>query len=634
MRLTTTLLFVFGCIAALRAQPLPNPRTAAPLYAHLCEVNREWLSQASPAGLTDDVQFPTDIHRVQRHLQLVETTLAQRPTGALTPTQRHNRAATLAVLKKYGQAAKFPTNLHHTERVPVFVDERGTACAVGYLLLATGEAELMAHIHATHNYATIAELLVYPEIQTWADEHGFTTDELAWIQPGYAVVTFLPKAFGNNLGTEGGYVKVMQAAGDELFFAGDFTHIDGFEATSIAAWDGGTFRALPGLTGGIDRLGIDAASGSLLAVGAFPGLAAPADTVLLAQYVGGVWVSLLTQGQVLRDDAPGMITDVVCQGGTCLLSGDFTHLDGQPISRLARYDLGTQQWQPAMTALTFTDRIADIDWRENQVLVGGTFLLMSGADTVSQLVARLDVVADTLVEGVDVLTSHLYYEGITSVDHVGFASDEIWLAIGRSDDGSGVALYKAWINELWGLPLSGPTNAETSYCNGIHQGQDVFGTFEWNDNHSMHGIMRVPGGFGASGTWLATANAPVTAMTWYGDQYIIAGEFTSIGDSLFQHLTCATLRVSDTDATPAAPAFTLGTDGVTLFLDHIPSTSAAIHLELFDMQGRRSWQYTLPQGATKHQVALPSLPSGAYAYRVYGSQLISAGQVVAIGLRQ
>ena len=66
-----------------------------------------------------------------------------------------------------------------------FIDDYGTACAVGYLIIHSEYKDLSYQIARENNYAYVKDLLVYDDLIAWASEAGFTADELAWIQPGY-----------------------------------------------------------------------------------------------------------------------------------------------------------------------------------------------------------------------------------------------------------------------------------------------------------------------------------------------------------------------------------------------------------------------------------------------------------------
>ena len=156
------------------------------LRAQMTQVNAEWQQKPEAWAATAAEDFADDNARIRRHLQLVEQYLRSQPTTHLPEAQQQHRNHYLAVLHRYWKTGLFPTNTHHRARTPYFIDEKGVACAVGQLLVASGASDLAHQIQQNDNYDYIATLQnKYPAIKVWAADNGFTTDELAWIQPGY-----------------------------------------------------------------------------------------------------------------------------------------------------------------------------------------------------------------------------------------------------------------------------------------------------------------------------------------------------------------------------------------------------------------------------------------------------------------
>lgn len=127
-----------------------------------------------------------EVARIRAHLSAVEAELLTADVSQLTPPQRAARARHIAVLREYREAGVFPHN--HTvvdQRVPVFVDEHGTHCAVGYLLARDGRHEVVERVRATRNTATVPELADDPDLVAWLGEAGLTVAEAARIQPAY-----------------------------------------------------------------------------------------------------------------------------------------------------------------------------------------------------------------------------------------------------------------------------------------------------------------------------------------------------------------------------------------------------------------------------------------------------------------
>ncbi len=142
---------------------------------------------------------------VQDHLLTVAETLRRETPDSLPPARRAARLEALDALEQYAWVGDFPDNpgfvratwperaprvyepLLEGPSAPVFVDEDGTHCAVGYLM-ALDAPGLVDRIDARHHTDFLAEIDtpgLGEDVGSWADSHGFTVNELAWIQPTY-----------------------------------------------------------------------------------------------------------------------------------------------------------------------------------------------------------------------------------------------------------------------------------------------------------------------------------------------------------------------------------------------------------------------------------------------------------------
>jgi hypothetical protein len=142
----------------------------------LASVERE-----APAG-----RASPEVVRVRAHLARVEAQLMSADVSALTAAQRAARARHIAVLRQYRDAGVFPHNHIVAERrVPVFVDEHDSHCAVGYLLARDGRHDIVERVRRTRNTATVPELADDPALVAWLTDAGLTLAEAAQIQPTY-----------------------------------------------------------------------------------------------------------------------------------------------------------------------------------------------------------------------------------------------------------------------------------------------------------------------------------------------------------------------------------------------------------------------------------------------------------------
>lgn len=87
-------------------------------------------------------------------------------------------------LREYRAAGRFPHNHRILGRTPTFIDERGTPCAVGYLMQRSGHQALASQIAATDNHVYIEQIKTGPALD-WILFSGLTQEECATIQPSY-----------------------------------------------------------------------------------------------------------------------------------------------------------------------------------------------------------------------------------------------------------------------------------------------------------------------------------------------------------------------------------------------------------------------------------------------------------------
>jgi hypothetical protein len=134
-------------------------------------------------GRPPTAQDPEGV-RMTTHLQHVHDWLASRP--ATRPELAAKRAAILAALERYIAKGTTPRNLDLPWRTPVFIDEEGTICAVGFLIESTAGRALPEQIAKVHRYDFIEDIAAaMPEVQQWIADSGLTLEEIQTIQPAY-----------------------------------------------------------------------------------------------------------------------------------------------------------------------------------------------------------------------------------------------------------------------------------------------------------------------------------------------------------------------------------------------------------------------------------------------------------------
>lgn len=133
-----------------------------------------------------DLAAGPEVARIQAHLGEVFAELRTSIPRGLTKSQAAAREQTIRWLEEYRAAGAFPHNhVRSGERIPVFVDPHGTPCAVGYLMLRSGEDALVEQIVRNANLARIPELSGDERLTRWLDRRGLTLSEAARIQPEY-----------------------------------------------------------------------------------------------------------------------------------------------------------------------------------------------------------------------------------------------------------------------------------------------------------------------------------------------------------------------------------------------------------------------------------------------------------------
>jgi hypothetical protein len=244
MRHAYTLTLV--ALTSARALAALPPSEAKPLTAHLLEVNAQWAAQdPRPTGGDAPSTFATESERISMHLRMVRERLTARSTSHLSDDQTTKRAMLLQRLGDYAEGRVFPSNHVLPFRNPVFIDPHGVACAVGWLMMESGHSSLARSISTGFNMGYLHEIIADPRyaepVGAWAEEHGFTADELAWIQPGYP--PNLPwQPFGG--GANGSVTVIEKLSDGRLLIAGDFTDAGGTSASKVAIWNGTVFEAL------------------------------------------------------------------------------------------------------------------------------------------------------------------------------------------------------------------------------------------------------------------------------------------------------------------------------------------------------------------------------------------------------
>ncbi len=154
------------------------------LFEQLVDFNPNWQSYEDRVACQSSIDFTSDKEYIQTHLKHVLKILKSNETGSLSCDQLETRRSLIGVLEGYKNRGLFPMNYYRPERIPVFIDEHNTHCAVGYLLKETGYDHVAKRISEKNNYAWVIEI-DDPALPTWQQYSGFTLEELKLIQGAY-----------------------------------------------------------------------------------------------------------------------------------------------------------------------------------------------------------------------------------------------------------------------------------------------------------------------------------------------------------------------------------------------------------------------------------------------------------------
>lgn len=285
----------------------------------LCTVNAEWQHQPDAMQYING-SFPnnkTFNDWIKTHLLLVEKTLRARNISSYSETQLKNRLRLLDELHAYALAGIFPVNDYLPYQNPVFIDRKGTHCAVGYLMQQSGHDDLAQRIDKAEKFAYVKNIKT-SGVNEWAIEHGFSQNELAWIQPGY------PPSFDAkdmDAGLNGPvYAMTVDPVNQTLFAAGNFSQTtSGIQASNIAMWNSG--------------------------------------------FAGWDWMPV-------GSGTNGTVHCLLVHNNKLYVGGEFSEAGGTAASHIAMFDIASGQWQ-SMGSLDSTVRALVV--YKNEIYAGGLF---------------------------------------------------------------------------------------------------------------------------------------------------------------------------------------------------------------------------------------------------------------------
>lgn len=344
----STLALTHGAFAQLA------PTTSAPLTAHLLEVNKEWRTMdPRPTDGERLVRFGSEAERIAMHLRLVRQALRASDPAGLNANQLRARHESLDRLGDYAERGIFPMNHVLPVRNPVFIDPNGTACAVGQLMIESGDRALAERVSHDLNLAYVHDMH-RSDVLEWAVAHGFNEDELAWIQPSYA--PWHPW-YGLGGGTDAQVIALLRLTDGDLLVAGNFTLAGGIACEHVALWNGIDYEPLgPGVNAAA-RCAVEF-DGKLWLGGSFN-----AGYQDLAIWDGTAW----TYANAFNGKYVGVI-DLKVIGGELHAAGFASGFAGYT-HQVVKWSAGT--WVPVGTS--FDSYVNAIEERDGELVCGGAF---------------------------------------------------------------------------------------------------------------------------------------------------------------------------------------------------------------------------------------------------------------------
>jgi Secretion system C-terminal sorting domain len=334
----------------------------------LASVNKEWLHHQNEFKNIENrnIDPKNAASLIQIHLLNVVNILSETNNPFFSASAQNSRTSLLAKLKAYAETGIFPINTFLPFTNPVFIDDKGTHCAVGYLLQQSGNEQLAQLVNATQRFAYIKEIK-NTKLLEWAYENGFTINELAWIQPGYAASTPMEKIAE---GVNGTVRSIVAVDANTYIIGGDFTTEIKNNTTcnhiAMFSFDGTNWQITPlqnGLNGPVYALYKD---NSKIWIGGNFTNANGITVKNIAQY------DLLTSGQPYA--ALGNIDSTVL----CITKYDNKIFAGGKFTDAIKY-WDNNAWNNLANNLIAYGEIRTLEEFNSNLYIGGQFDVLTGA---------------------------------------------------------------------------------------------------------------------------------------------------------------------------------------------------------------------------------------------------------------
>ena len=576
-----------------------SPNAPATLTTHLIEVNAQWHVQGFvPIDAGRTITFSNEAERIATHLHLVRQQLTTHLPEGLSATQLANRLDLLAKLDRYADRGRFPQNFMLNYRNPVFIDPHGTACAVGQLIIESGHRDLAERISAEMNLAYVLDMPsshLWSEIAAWAGAHGFTAEELAWIQPAY------PPSYpwvGLGGGINGRVNVVKELANGDLLIAGQFTDAGGLAMTNVAVWDGTNYTALGGGVDGWVNCAVEFNGDLYLGGSEFNGFTD------LAKWDGNSWsFSTVFQGKY------PLINALHVHNGELYAAGAMSGFAGTTefVQKLT-----SGIWYPVGSA--FDARVHALGSHNGTLIAGGAFTTLQGPSMPPPVMHVAELEGNEWGQHADGLDATV--RTLLDVDGTLYAGGDLFIntlpvfGLARIAPGG-----PSWEHTLPNHADYMYAGTEPTYISSLaeHDGGIYFG-----GDFSIYQLMSYGthlGHFGGAADEvmpMVFLDAPVHAVAMSSMQLVMGGEF----EASLPHIAVLDLASGTNDPVGAGHLLQLApnpvTDEVRVLIAGDRINSAPV---LFDATGRQV-ALGFQRKDDGYRASVNTLPAGAYMVQV------------------
>lgn len=309
----------------------------------LIEVNPQWNKYTESYSPKHTYSPKTEKELVKLHLlNAIELIKENTAKLDLNNKQLQQRNKNLEILSEYANRELFPINNIQTERTPIFVDEAGTHCAVGYLLKLDGENEIIDFVTSSNNLIKILEI-ENESFNSWQENSGFTMDELALIQPGYSGYFVYERdllSIDNNAKINGNMQILSEnSTHNHHFVYGSMQSIDGVDVNNIAAMIDGEWKNFgEGIATEIKGMAyLESENGTqIFACGNDILPTGFKNDIAVFDPESGFWMSV----GLMTD---GVVNQIVFHDGIGYAVGEFSMAGGVQTDNIFAFDFATQE---------------------------------------------------------------------------------------------------------------------------------------------------------------------------------------------------------------------------------------------------------------------------------------------------